>query len=198
MSELGWRERVCNEWKILNIAASYSRTTCSAPGAQHHSRGVSRGMFVVGGEGVWIGATRGRMVVYTESRGWRGPRACGRGARVAGCDGRGWCRWSRRRCSLHEPSPLSCARESVLADHCRRKDGQTGPCFIVVVFVVVVVLVFDIYYRAVHVGKVFSAIRAQSNKIIIYVICTSGEPSVRYWCWWCFRIRRLLQSIRSP
>lgn len=137
---------------------------------------------VCGWEGGWIGAARGRMVVYTESRGCRGPRAYGRGVRVAGWDGRGWCRWSRRRCSLHEPSPLSCARESVLADHCRRKDGQIGPCFIVVVFVVVV-LVFDIYYRAVHVDKAFSAIRAQSDKIIIYVICASGEPSVCYWCW---------------
>lgn len=68
------------------------------------------------------------------------------GGEVAGWGARGWCRWSRRRCSLHEPSPLSCAGESVLADHRRRTDGRTDRQdlhSIVVVFVVVVIVVFD-------------------------------------------------------
>jgi len=123
MSALGWRERVCCERKVLAIYVHHSRrcrllyprTTYSAPSITR----VALGEGDVCGRG-W--PDWGCAVVYGKSRLTR--TACRAGRWPDGVQG-GWCRWSRRRCSLHEPSPLSCAGESVLADHRRRTDGQT-------------------------------------------------------------------------
>jgi len=84
--------------------------------AQHHSRGIRRGMFVVGGG--WIGAALGSTEVYGKS--WLTGRGGGRmGVDGVGADGLA----AGAHCT--KPSPLSCAGESVLADHRRRTDGRT-------------------------------------------------------------------------
>jgi len=84
---LGWRERVCGEWKVLAIYVHHSHRLLSADDvqrAQHHSCGRYEGDVCGRGWLDWSCAEGARW--FTESRGWRGPRV-GRGGGRIGCTG---------------------------------------------------------------------------------------------------------------
>lgn len=188
------REGAYYEWKVLYIsataAASYPRTTCSAPSITRVA--LEGGCLWPGVAGLEL-REGGRW--FTESRGWRGPRV-GRGGGRMGWTG-----------LVPMVSPPVLTARTVAVVVCRgisfggpsSEDGRADRTCTIVVEFVVFVLVFGIIHYPIELWTSTKYFRMHLNKkIIIIIFWTDVESSVRCCWWWWFRTRRLAPSLNPP